>query len=551
MTSCDVLGDEGRKALDACVKVKIIGRPVVREYDRKPALELLQDCYGGSFPQGFSTWSFFDPLTLSDARGGHDVLKMTKKYTIVEIYEGLLRFDEMKYVEKYSEEAPDSKKLNELIDKRRTDIKKEYDEAMRCPESRLQYSRIVAQRRVRDCFAGNFVGDVPLLEDKYNGKYSITDIHEAVVSIEKEQQHLKCPEDGFGYNELKKLICENRANLEKEYEETTGSGYATAHEYSRSKAERRVRDCFLGIVKGDIDIFSAIKVQNKMSYDIFDIKAAVAHFDGKKLIDKYPEPGRGHDEKRRKVDRQRIRIRSEYDAANISPEIDYGSGFIIHDNSIITCKHVIQTFLDNKEKHDIYISNEAIGGQLYCKVAHHDEVTDLALLFCPELNLTQSRISPLRLSDQPLSTGFAVICFGYPISYKGKRALFVDGKVSGQKETLYGFSLAILNCSLYSGNSGGPVLRRINGELKVVGVVKQKHTQEILTPNEIMAFIDNANEVSTEQLARRLHDAFMSSHSPFNFCDALQGHVVAKFVDNFQKKYEVEEQMPALFGGPI
>ena len=39
MNGCDVLDEEGRKALDACVKVKIYGRPQTRLYDYNSTIE--------------------------------------------------------------------------------------------------------------------------------------------------------------------------------------------------------------------------------------------------------------------------------------------------------------------------------------------------------------------------------------------------------------------------------------------------------------------------------------------------------------------------------
>ena len=44
--------------------------------------------------------------------------------------------------------------------------------------------------------------------------------------------------------------------------------------------------------------------------------------------------------------------------------------------------------------------------------------------------------------------------------------------------------MAVLNCPLNPGNSGGPVLYWVNGQLKVVGVATQKHFKEILTLEE-------------------------------------------------------------------
>jgi len=113
---------------------------------------------------------------------------------------------------------------------------------------------------------------------------------------------------------------------------------------------------------------------------------------------------------------------------------------------------------NEKERYKICITNAGID-DLPCEVAHYDAGKDLVLLCSPDLNLEQCRICPLQLSNQSLLPGMSVFTFGYPMSHTGKTALFVSGNVSGSKETLAGHSMVVLNCSLNSGNSGGPVLR--------------------------------------------------------------------------------------------
>ena len=528
MDSGDVLGDDGREALDACVKVKILREPEVQEYDRTSALELILSCYAGRVPHGLHEWSFCDPLSLFDIRSGHNFPKMKRSYNIKEIYEALINFDEVKYVEKYPKEGPGSVEERHLIDKRRADVEREHEEAVNNPDGRHKYSLVVAQRRVRDCFAGNFAGDRHLLERKPdNEPYNINEIYQTVFRLNEEGLLKYDPEEY-----LKQLIDENWNVLIKEHQEAT-----IKRKYSWSEAERRVRNCFAGTFLDDTDIF----LTRKQSYDIFDIKRAIANFDTKKLIDKYPKPGSGDEEqKKQEIDTQRVLMKTKYDKATTKVEVEHGSGFFIHDNFIITNGHVISTYLEDRKKYEIHISNVAIG-KLPCKVACHDSEKDLALLYCPNLNLKEHGILPLKLSSQPLLPGMSIMCFGYPIHYRGERALFVDGKVSGSKEILYNVPLVILNCSLSSGNSGGPVLRRINSALEVVGVVKQKHTQEILTEDQITAIINDSKDdssegaqISVKQLSLRLHTALMGMHSPYNFSDALSGHLVAEFMDAYE-----------------
>ena len=178
------------------------------------------------------------------------------------------------------------------------------------------------------------------------------------------------------------------------------------------------------------------------------------------------------------INEERKKINEEYAKAIEKVEIEHGSGFIVSDHFVITNKHVI----DDAEGKKIFICNASIG-ELPCKVAYTDIKKDLALLYCQGLDIKENRVTPLHLSNQPLSAGMQVFSFGYPISHTRETALFVNGHVSGFKETYsdYRPSLVVLNLSLNSGNSGGPVLCWIANQLKVVGVATQKHFKEILT----------------------------------------------------------------------
>ena len=641
MHNSDVLGDEGRKALNACVKVKIYGKPETRKYDHHIALDRLSGCYADC-PRYPRTWWDFDQLVLPWRRDAENCMP---SYDIVDIREALVKFDERRCVEKY----PEVVKQRELIDNRRAVVERELEEAIADPESRLRYSWLVAQRRVRDCFAGNFPEDrwtdgftnsnsistihwavsrwdeirertavkraalekeytealtegnvkvtlprrpkhrVPagrkmdhplpsyysidnLLPSKQSG-YDIFDIHEEVVNLNGKLLE-KYPEEGPGSDELKKLIDKHRADLEEEYQEARsreGSNLGLP-EYTKSEAERRVRDCFAGTFPCDTEIFAKEEDKSDQTYDIFDIKEAIDHFDAQKFLDllKYKRKENPDYEKSKKlVDEERASVQNEYDEATRNIEVEHGSGFIVHDHFIITNRHVIETHLNDTGRYEIYISDAAID-DLPCTVVHCDPGKDLALLHCR--NLEQCKIYPLQLSKQSVLPGMSVFTFGYPMSHTEETALFVSGNVSGSKRTLAGHLMMVLNCSLNSGNSGGPVLCWVNGQLKVLGVATQKHFKEILTLEERQSIENIRESLQTEAipdlpdhikrsnrplrdyyrdprtrdtpialLTLKLYDA-LETHSQFNLSNALPGELVVDFIKDSMDQYSGEHK---------
>ena len=708
MNGSDVLGKDGRKALNACVKVKIFGRPQTRLYDSSATHLRLRECVRGNFPDR-EPWEFYglgDPKEIP-LLPKEKVLKLLlpsyEDRGIIDIYESLVRFDDIPYVEKYpAVEGTDYGKLKNMIDKRRADVEREVKEATANPDLLQRYSWLVAQRRVRDCFAGSFAGDASLLVEDIrltNETYCVSDIYQAFIKhdsgisflnnieklqgcercemseeVKKERDNVdkeyaetvsgsgtgiyqqrckysqkgaeervracyceKCgrrvwdglisrrepevmnrdqkvydifdicrtlcrgdkenfynpyessdvrsyafsnfvifekyPVGGSGSAELKALIDAHRTDLEKEYQQDKANN--VKRRYTRSEAERRVRDCFAGSFVCDYaDIFASKSVENgekkiDQTYNIFDIQSAIRYFDSKKLVDKYPEEeGPKADKKRKSVDEERAAIKKEYDEATAIVEIEHGSGFIIQDHFVITNKHVIESALnDNSNNTRILISNAALGEhELPCKIAHYDAGKDLALLYCRDLKMNP--IHPLQLSNQPLLPGMQVFSFGFPISHTGDTALFVNGYVSGSKKTPQGHTMAVLNCPLNSGNSGGPVLCWVEGQLKVVGVATQKHFKDILTLSERMTvaaiqekmqasvipdvseYLKAAHEgyvkygdlprlgkTSIYLLTLKLYDA-LETHSQFNLSNALPGDQVIDFLKTSLREYQ-------------
>jgi len=167
MHNGDVLGDEG--ALNACVKVKIYGKPETRRYNRVTAVDRLRGCYA-CMGNPIGTWWSEKLVLPSDEHGN-----FKECYDIVDIHDALVDFDKRKCVEKYPKEGQESDKQRDLIKKRRADVERELEEAIN-PDCRLRYPWLVAQRRVRDCFAGNFAEDRCFLDNKRNDSFNIDDI---------------------------------------------------------------------------------------------------------------------------------------------------------------------------------------------------------------------------------------------------------------------------------------------------------------------------------------------------------------------------------------
>lgn len=592
----DLLGDEGRKAVDACVKVAIFGKPELQRYTRKQALERLWDCYGGKLPNP-RNGKDLDPVILPE-RDVHG--KQKEFYDIGDICRALDGFDKIKFVEIYGEDLNESEK----ICKHREDVTKERQNSLDAPVS---YSVQVAQRRVRDCYAGNFPGDVltHTKEEDLEGDrpYSIFDIRDALARYDKDvavdkypnEEHTQVEAESY-LSALRESIDEQRKAVEEEYKEAikecrtkqdlitynakqaqrrvkgchksfkktnckavlrenlpkNGGPYLIFHirdtcvqcedlftmqiisdprkkveeeyqkaisscgqqRYSRDQAERKVRNCFVGSFPGDAAILPIKGNPPKERYLISDIVEAVDYYDQKILVDKYPaEWEMKSDERETKiaeVNKCRTDIEKEHEEGNTSKEIENGSGFIIHSHFIITSAHVVSDVIpnahavtDKKSDEGVFIYNQIIKSKLRCEVIHSEEnnCIDLAILLCKDLDI--KKIKPLQLSDQTPLPGMSIFSFGYPFFHTGEKALLATGYVSGSDEP-FGqeniLPLVVLNLPLNHGNSGGPLLHRVDNEVKVVGVVAKKQIKDILKPEEIMTICKIEESLQTSSI---------------------------------------------------
>ena len=236
--------------------------------------------------------------------------------------------------------------------------------------------------------------------------------------------------------------------------------------------------------------------------------------------------------------------RNEPEVTVSDDDIDYGTGFIIDtqfiDNPdllpdcvyIVTAKHVIEAILGDKEK-EARICNQFLD-DLPCDVVKVDPFTDLALLRCDDPKLKKLKIPRFELCDKEPLTGQDIFSFGYPASYKGKSALFSKGCVAGTLERYGRPNRKVLDCPASShGSSGGPVMQWVNGKIKVVAVMLEKHIKDVLSIPEgdrmlkirkSLTATSITESQSTQEgiqlLVLKLYDA-QDSHSPFPHCNAV------------------------------
>ena len=371
MNGCDVLGQEGRKALDACVKVKIYGRPQTRRYDYSSTIERLEKCFAGKYPDGLNApyrRILKQPETSNTEHALMDESIIEKillpsfrdNYGIIDIYESLVRLDNTPYVEKYpAGKQTDSDKWKNWIDKRREDVEREVREATTNRDERHRYSWLVAQRRVRDCFAGNFAGDASLLErktadyickirDPYERRKkemstpdtcSISDIYKAFkkhdsVSVSKNIEKLSCQRCQVS-EEVKK----QRDDVDTEYQQAvtvsfTSTSIQKHRKYSQEEAFHRVENCYCSscAIKY-VDAFrrlfnQTISLCHQKAFDIFFICCSLCCIDAnhilyqnrweRKLVsnlvlfEKYPSDGPGSAELKELIDAHRTCLEKEY-----------------------------------------------------------------------------------------------------------------------------------------------------------------------------------------------------------------------------------------------
>lgn len=305
--------------------------------------------------------------------------------------------------------------------------------------------------------------------------------------------------------------------------------------FTRTGAVSQVSEWFPSsdLIKHNVETSLSQKEENgkpKDAYSIFEVIEAVSD-----LIEKKKDS-------LSQWEKHRTKLEKEYEIAiSNCKQDDHGTGFIVGNHLILTAKHVIQDHLDDKNRNKVVISHPKIQGQqLSCEVVKVDPSTDLALLFCEELDCNIPR---LPLSVEIPEVGRRIFSAGYrPV---GDQAMVVEGMVSATSEQFGDNrpSLLVLQCPGFHGFSGGPVVRQIDDQLTVVGMLVKKQIKSFLTMDEYSTLQEVKDSVESDaanvtELNKKMFGLLCRGINRFEvenqdgFLHALPGKFIVQFVKN-------------------
>jgi len=134
-----------------------------------------------------------------------------------------------------------------------------------------------------------------------------------------------------------------------------------------------------------------------------------------------------------------------------------GSGFVYGEKGIlVTCNHVV------KNGSSIVIRFPGVKSPVTAKIVLSDEEHDLALL-----KFDDNLLEPITLIDkEQISEGMEVVFIGYPFGFGD--AITHQGILAAITKDAAGMTTYVIDGSVNSGNSGGPLL---NNRGEVMGVI--------------------------------------------------------------------------------
>ena len=302
--------------------------------------------------------------------------------------------------------------------------------------------------------------------------------------------------------------------------------------YTRTEAVNHVKEWFpVSDLKHKLETYLSQKEEKPNdAYSIFEVIKAVSD-----LMEQEKD-------QLSEWEMYRTKLKKECEIAiSHCKETYHGTGFIVGDHLVLTGKHVIQDHLDDKNRNIVCISHPTMKDQqLPCEVVKVNPSTDLALLFCEELHCN---IPQLPLSGESLETGSRIYCAGYPPV--GPGVYIVESMVSGTFDQFGDNrpSLLVLQCPGFHGFSGGPVVKQINDQLTVVGMLVQKQIKSFLTMDDycILQEVREAVESGTSDVTEREKNLYklvcktitgFEKEKQDGFLHALPGKFIVQFMNN-------------------
>lgn len=155
--------------------------------------------------------------------------------------------------------------------------------------------------------------------------------------------------------------------------------------------------------------------------------------------------------------------------------VSQGTGFSLRDIGIITCHHVIHpSSIDVKEEVQVFawkIFNRET--RIKLDILKSSEELDIALLSSPKDIIIDELERPDTYPE--LEPGFRISLIGFPMvtGNSQKHASIENGTVSYERR-LYGRREIVINCDIYDGQSGSPLL---NSKNLVIGIATMGSTR--------------------------------------------------------------------------
>jgi len=201
-----------------------------------------------------------------------------------------------------------------------------------------------------------------------------------------------------------------------------------------------------------------------------------------------------------------------------------GTGFLIHKNMVVTCKHVVQ----GEKEADIQLRS-AYGKLHKIGSKAEDANRDLAVLF-PVEQLGNG----LQLADSDLRrVGERVWTWGYPLGYNGPPPLLSVGYLSGYSHHAdspdypHVAKYYVVNGAFNPGNSGGPIF--CDSPEGVVGIVRSKHAP-------LTEFVASALKALSEN---RTGVVFTAQDNAGNKKQFVESQVVAEILEYYRTLTQV------------